>query len=406
MYICTPMTPMWIRPWWQVYGGTRSDRRKAHSWNHQRWPYIAMRKIDRGQRRTSQERNEGPPNCVSRHDAPNRGTTSRTPPSCRSCTQSRLLPGNNYQHQANEEDSDIPRRRLQGGERHPRVPSPSARQKLGRIFIRIAAHLHTSKVWGSTVLVASHGHHRCTSPSKSHSHGPSTPCAAERNTAQSSTINPGQQPPLTSDMDQDHRDSITRSTGHPRYDPSPRPRLNPSKGTDLTRPPRSTPTPTPPGGHPTHAPTRRRPAARCSPGAPSWLSLHSAAASMAKISRRRLQVALTHHPAPLLCCEPHMSPPLLRDSRCAPAKPVETRAAGHPPPMPPRGRPASARRGPSGSASITRRLRWPGAGAAADAGGGGHRGREIRPPLGLGFGILRGRSRERLGGRGECTWLE
>ena len=177
-----------------MYGGTQSDPRKAPSWRHLRRSYIAPWKIDHVPWRAPGERNEGPPDCVSRHDAPNRGTTSRTSSSCRSCTESRLSSGDNYQHQASERDVDAPRRCLQGGERHPRVPSPPARQKPGRIFICIAAHLHTSKVWGSTVLVASHHRHRSTSPSKPHNHGPSTPRATERNAAQSSTINPAQQP--------------------------------------------------------------------------------------------------------------------------------------------------------------------------------------------------------------------
>jgi hypothetical protein len=99
----------------------------------------------------SHERNLGPQSCVSKCKAPNRGMTSRAPISCRFFTKSRLLSGDNYQHQQSEGavDTHTPRRRLQRGRRHLRMPSPPARQKTSTIFIRIDTHLRASENWTS-----------------------------------------------------------------------------------------------------------------------------------------------------------------------------------------------------------------------------------------------------------------
>jgi hypothetical protein len=95
--------------------------------------------------------------------------------------------------------------------------------KPGKIFICIAAHLHTSKVRGSTVLEASHRRHRNTSSTKPYSRGPSTPRKPG---------SPRQYHPLQ---------------GTPALRPQPHGQIEP----DLTRPPRSTPSPAPPGEPPT-----------------------------------------------------------------------------------------------------------------------------------------------------------
>lgn len=71
------------------------------------------------------------------------------------------------------------RRRLQGGKRHPRAPSSPARPKPNRIFIRNAAHLPISEVWGSPVHEASHRRHRSNLPLKPRSRGPPHPHCRE-----------------------------------------------------------------------------------------------------------------------------------------------------------------------------------------------------------------------------------
>ena len=66
---------------------------------------------------------------------------------------------------------DTPRRRLQGGARHPRAPSSPARQKPGRIFIRIIAHLRASEDWDKNVHEASHRRHHSSLSSQSQCRG-------------------------------------------------------------------------------------------------------------------------------------------------------------------------------------------------------------------------------------------
>jgi hypothetical protein len=83
-------------------------------------------KISLGLQRAPEEDNKGAPSRVFKHDAPNRDTTSRTPPSCQSNSESRLSPKDTNQLKASEGDVDTPWRCLQGGERHPRAPSSSA----------------------------------------------------------------------------------------------------------------------------------------------------------------------------------------------------------------------------------------------------------------------------------------
>jgi hypothetical protein len=87
--------------------------------------YIAPLRKSHEQQRSPEERNKRPPSRVSKHDAPKRGTASKTPPSCRSNSESRLSPGDNYQY--HEVARDTTRRRLQGGKndtrrRHRRRP--------------------------------------------------------------------------------------------------------------------------------------------------------------------------------------------------------------------------------------------------------------------------------------------
>lgn len=61
---------------------------------------------------------------------------------CVDPTESRLSPGDNHNSRRVREVTNTPRRRLQGAEWHPRVPSPAARRKSCKIFIHVS-HLPT-----------------------------------------------------------------------------------------------------------------------------------------------------------------------------------------------------------------------------------------------------------------------
>jgi hypothetical protein len=107
--------------------------------------YIAPLKISLGQRQTPDECNLGPPSRVFKHDAPNRDTTSRTPPPCRSYPNQGFRP-KTTPNSKREGDVSTSRRHLQGGERHPRVPPPPARQSRTRLSSEASHIFHTPRI--------------------------------------------------------------------------------------------------------------------------------------------------------------------------------------------------------------------------------------------------------------------
>jgi hypothetical protein len=211
-----------------VDGRTCSEARKTPSWKHRRWAYIAPPEINIGPRRPPEESNEGPSR-VSNHDAPNRGTTSRKPPSCRPNTESRLSPGDNTNSKRVGDNASASRRRLQGGERHPRVPSPPARQKPCRFSSdrRTSPHLEGIGQHRPSSLAPPPPQHLAVVAAK--------PITAERphgrekrSPTNTSNLAEEQQPPHTSGKGQDRP---RRPSPTPRDDlattPAPRARIRP-----------------------------------------------------------------------------------------------------------------------------------------------------------------------------------
>jgi hypothetical protein len=90
--------------------------------------------------------------CVSKRNAPNRGTTSR----CRHCTDSkepRLSPGDTTKPKRKRGSADSLQRRLQGGERRPQTPSPLAPTRRARLSSVELHTSHTTRWIGSVHLV-------------------------------------------------------------------------------------------------------------------------------------------------------------------------------------------------------------------------------------------------------------
>jgi hypothetical protein len=147
---------------WQVNGRTCSDLRKTPSWMHRRWPCIAPSGIRIGPRQTPEKSSEEQSH-ISKHDAPNRGATSRRRHRA-DPTESRLSPGDNNQVQTSEGSVEMtsttpPRRGVT-----PTGAIAAGPARAVQDFHPIIAHLHTSKELGSTVQEATHRRHRNTSP--------------------------------------------------------------------------------------------------------------------------------------------------------------------------------------------------------------------------------------------------
>lgn len=219
-------------------GRTRSNPRETSSWTHRRWAYIAPPRIKKRIAAGTGGEQQGSIH-VSKHHAPNGGTTSRTPPSCRSNSESRLSPRDKHQLQKSEGNDEHalatpPRRGMTTTGATAAGPAKAEQDFHPRV-----AHLHTSR---DLAIPSKYAHTAATAAPCRRSHNAEGRQPAASTARGKSSATP---PPPSLDGEPQPPHSSGNVQDHPRR-PSPTPR----DGLAVVRhaSPRRTPKPAPPGG--------------------------------------------------------------------------------------------------------------------------------------------------------------